>query len=139
MSNKGGRPSYKPTPEDRNLVNIMAAAGVAQSTIARCIGGKKGITENTLRKYYAEELATASELANATVARKAFDMATKSDNPAWAIFWLKCRAGWKEKQEFIHTGPGGGPVELNVSATELLESRIARIAARADGADKTPQ
>jgi len=107
MPHAGGRPSYKPTPEDRNLVNIMASCGVQHSIIARCIGGKRGISQTTLRKHFSHELATASEMANATVAGHLFQMATRSENPASAIFWMKCRAGWKEKQEIQHTGKDG--------------------------------
>ncbi|MEO3475934.1 hypothetical protein AAFN86_29080, partial [Roseomonas sp. CAU 1739] len=37
--------------------------------------------------------------ANAKVAQSLFQMATQGKNVAAAIFWMKARAGWREKQE----------------------------------------
>jgi len=106
---KAGRPRYEPTDADRNRVRVMAASGLNHDRIALCIG-ESGISRNTLEKYYRRELDTAAEMANAAVSARAFEMATKSENPAWAIFWLKCRAGWKETSKLEHTGADGAPL-----------------------------
>ena len=37
--------------------------------------------------------------ANAKVAQSLFQMATQGKNVAAAIFWMKARAGWREKIE----------------------------------------
>jgi hypothetical protein len=89
------------------MVETMAAAGVPQEVIGQCLNPPL-LCPKHLRKHFRKELDTSSTLANASVARRAYQMALTSDNPAWAIFWLKCRAGWKEKQEVQHTGPDGG-------------------------------
>jgi hypothetical protein len=49
-----GRPSFKPTRTSRATVERMVACGDSQETIARAIG----IDEATLRKHFADELAT---------------------------------------------------------------------------------
>ncbi len=57
-----------------------------------------GITPPTLRKYFAAELDTGHIEANAKVAQSLYKKAT-GDGPGAtvaAIFWLKCRAGWRE-------------------------------------------
>lgn len=52
------------------------------------------------------ELEQAEAEANTKVAQALFQMATKQNNVAAAIFWMKARGGWREKHE----------VEANVTA-----------------------
>jgi len=106
-----GRPKYEPTEADRNTVRSMAATGFPHPEIAKCLG-TSGIDGKTLRKHFRHELDTAADKANAAVANKAYQMAIAGDPPAATFFWLKCRAGWKEKQEIEHTGPGGGGLQM---------------------------
>lgn len=50
-----------------------------------------------------------------------------------AIFWLKNRRPdrWRDRQQHEHSGPDGGPIQTEeVSARELVASRIAGVAAR---------
>lgn len=92
--NKGGRPSFKPTDQQRKTVNAMAAYGIPQAEISAVIGCDR----NTLMKHFRDELDTAAAQANAKVAESLFRRAT-GDGPssvAAAIFWLKARAGWSE-------------------------------------------
>ena len=44
------------------------------------------------------------------VAKALFTMATQKNNVAAAIFRIKARAGWKEKQQLEVTGANDGPV-----------------------------
>ena len=60
---KRGRPSYVPTDKDRKVVESMAAYGITQNDISLAIG----IAPMTLRKHFADELATAHVKANARV------------------------------------------------------------------------
>jgi hypothetical protein len=39
------------------------------------------------------------EEANCDVALSLFDMATSGGNASAAMFWMKCRAGWREKDK----------------------------------------
>ncbi len=84
-----------PTDEDRRLVRAMAGFGVPQDQIALHLE----IDAKTLRKHYRRELDQGSIEATTKVAQSLFQMATQGKNVAAAIFWMKARAGWSEKQE----------------------------------------
>ncbi len=52
-SSKGGRPTYRPSLEDRQTVEEMKFVGESDNMIARALG----IDPDTLRKHFANELA----------------------------------------------------------------------------------
>lgn len=93
-ANKGGRPPFQPTARDRVQVEMLSGMGVPDYDIAKVMG----ISGPTLRKYFAHELEVGHVKATAKVAESLFKMATSGEKSsvAAAIFWLKCRAGWKE-------------------------------------------
>lgn len=86
---------YEPTPDQRRTVKTMAGFGIPHTDIAPFIG----IDTKTLRKHFREELDRGMTEANAKVAQSLFLMATQGKNVAAAIFWMKARAGWREKIE----------------------------------------
>jgi hypothetical protein len=57
------------------------------------------IDPKTLRRHYRQELDRGSVEATAKVAQSLFQMATVDKNVAAAIFWMKARAGWREKPD----------------------------------------
>lgn len=84
-----------PTDDLRHMVKDMSAAGVPQIDIARVVG----VDDKTLRKHYRLELDNATVQANSAVAKSLYEKAV-GDGPSAvsaAIFWLKTRAGWREK------------------------------------------
>lgn len=85
-------PKHEPTAEQRKTVKAMIGFGITQDDIATVIG----ISDVTLRLYYAEEIATGAIEANAQVAQSLFKQATKGGNMTAAIWWTKTRMGWKE-------------------------------------------
>lgn len=89
-----GRPSYEPDEKTRTQVQMLSAMGIPDFEIAKVVG----LSGPTLRKYYMAELETGHIRANAQVAQSLYNQATNKEKPniAAAIFWLKCRAGWKE-------------------------------------------
>ena len=89
-----GRPQHQPTEQARKTVEAMAGFGVPQLDIARLIG----VSPETLRLHYAEELDTGGIKANAAVAKNLFRIAQGTGREAVTacIFWLKARAGWRE-------------------------------------------
>jgi hypothetical protein len=123
------RPRFEATAEQRRTVEAMAAYGVPEDEIARSVG-ERGIDPKTLRKHFRRELDIGATKANSNVAQTAYQMATSGKCPAATMFWLKCRAGWKETNVLQHSGPHGGPIEIS---NDQLETRItdelARIAA----------
>jgi ribosomal protein L19E len=86
-----------PTDEQRRMVKSLAAVGTPHVKIASMVGIR---SDKTLRKHFREELDHGSVEANANVARKLYEMAISGQYPGATIFWLKCRAGWKEKPTF---------------------------------------
>lgn len=101
---------HQPTEQLRRSVRAMAAYGMPQIDIAASVD----ISVGTLRKHYAEEISIAAAEANAKVAQTLFKTATDQNHKSHvtaAIFWLKTRAGWTERNAVEHSGPNGGPIE----------------------------
>lgn len=91
---------FEPTEEQRRLVRALAGFGVIHDDIARQVGCEP----KTLRKHFRDELDRGSVEATAKVAQSLFQMATTGKNVAAAIFWMKCRGGWREKSQVEHSG-----------------------------------
>jgi hypothetical protein len=91
-----GRPPHQPTEQARKTVEAMAGFGIPQTDIARIIG----VSPETLRLHYGEELDTGGIRANAAIAKNLFRIAQGTGREAVTacIFWLKARAGWREAQ-----------------------------------------
>ncbi len=96
------RRPHEPSKESRQLVQLHATIGTPQKVIADILD----IDDKTLTKYYRAELDQAMARANASVGGALFNKATKGDTAAM-IFWMKTRAGWREKQEIDMTSNGG--------------------------------
>lgn len=76
----------------------MSSYGIPHEEIAAVIG----IDDKTLRKHYREELDIAAPKASAMVAQTLYGIATDRNHPkcaSAAMFWLKCRAGWRERDQ----------------------------------------
>jgi hypothetical protein len=129
--NKGGRPSFKPTDEQRKTVRAMIAYGVPQADVCEVIG----VTDKTLRKHFDRELRTAATEANAKVAQALYKQAVDQGNTTAQIFWLKTKAGWKDTTVHEHSGPNGGPIqtEAKIDPSGLSDSTLAELMAARKG------
>jgi hypothetical protein len=87
------RPRFIPNVEHRKMVRSMAAYGIPQQEIARCVGLRSA---KTLRRHFRDELDRAAPEANAQVAQSLYQQATSGKKTAATIFWLKVRGGWCE-------------------------------------------
>ena len=126
-----GRKPFEPTSEHRMTVSLMAASGFPQKQIVERIinpGTGKGIDLHTLEKHFREELDAGMETANAIVAQSLFKKATGNgpQSVTAAIFWLKCRAGWKPVEGMEITGKDGSPLGGVPSMTQEQYERIAQ-------------
>jgi len=78
--------------------------------------------------------------ATAKVAQSLFRMATEGNNVAAAIFWMKARAGWSEKQRLEH---GMVPTFAVISGVprddDLTDAELMRIARRGLDEDEPPR
>ena len=123
------RNPHEPSKESRQLVQLHATIGTRQDIIA----GVLGIDKKTLIKYYREELDYAMARANATVGGALFNKATKGDTAAM-IFWMKTRAGWREKHEIDHTSSDGSMTPQPLDLTKLSSEALAELIAARDAA-----
>lgn len=98
-----GRPKFVPTDEHRHIAKSFAGYGIQADDIAAYLG----IRRNTLFKYFKHDMQEGRNTANAKVAQSLFNMATKRNNVAAAIFWAKTRMGWREK---VDVEVSGGPL-----------------------------
>jgi hypothetical protein len=124
-----------PTAASRRQVTDLSIAGTPAGSIAAIMG----IGRATLWRKYKDELQTARPVAIAKVARSLFDNATKHNNVAAQIFYLKTQAGWKEpKQEIQHSGAVGSYDLSKVSLDDLkrLEEILAPAALGNPGGDQ---
>lgn len=107
-------PAHQPTEATRGQVEALAGfVGLPQAEIAAFLD----IDLKTLRKHYRRELDQATVKANVAVAKALFTKATKGNDTAAMIFWLKARAKWSEKPvESDDDAPP--PVKVEVSVVD---------------------
>ena len=110
--------THYPTDAQRQLVQLHATIGTQQAVIADIIG----IDAKTLRKHYREELDQSMAKANAQIGGALFNKAKGGDTAAM-IFWMKTRAGWREKQE----------VDLSSSDGSMTPQVIERVIVQSNG------
>ena len=79
------------------MARAMSGLGLPQEQIALLLE----IDPKTLRKHLRNELDRGMAEANVKIAQSLFNMATVGNNVAAAIFWMKARAGWREKHEVV--------------------------------------
>ena len=96
IDKKMGRKPHEREEKTALQIKTLAGMGIPDFDIAKVIK----MSSPTMRKYYMVELETGHIEANAKVAQSLFKQATNADKPnvSAAIFWLKCRAGWREDQ-----------------------------------------
>jgi len=105
------RRPHAPTDQTRQTVKGLIGCGFKVDDTAKMLA----IDPKTLRKHYPAELETGHLTANAAVAQSLFKKATAGtgkDSVVAAIFWLKARAGWKDKHDVEISGPDGGPIPI---------------------------
>jgi hypothetical protein len=117
-------------------VASMASVGITQEDMAAVLE----ISVETFVKHYAVELTTAAAAANEAVGKSLWLQAVGGPTRDWTkavptagIWWSKTRMRWKEPPaEQRLNGPSGGPIQTqDVSAREVIERELARLAARA--------
>jgi len=86
------RPRFAPTDQQRRMVKSMSAFGIRQQEIADVIG----VSAKTLRRHFRKEIDRGATEANAMVGETMYKMAISGKSPASTMFWLKCRAGWRQ-------------------------------------------
>jgi hypothetical protein len=131
---------FCPTDEQRRTVEEMVSYGIPQVDIARVVG----IDDDTLRKYFREEIDTGAARSNARVAAFLFEQATgqRGEGSAAvtsAIFCSKTRMRWKESVVNEHAGKIGvgqaTPEERAAAAVRLIDETFGAVVARGNDGD----
>ncbi len=122
--------AFEPTEEQRRTVRAMSGYGVPHDDIATLLE----VAPKTLRKHFRRELDRGSIEATAKVGQSLFRMATEGGSVAAAIFWMKARAGWREKHEVVVSTR---PVQdlSDEELAEIVQQGRDRLAIAADPAD----
>lgn len=107
---KGGRPEWEPTQQQRNMIEAMSGYGLQDYEIAKVLE----VSGPTLRKHCWRELELGHLKMNAKVAQSLFKITQDPKNPKQAaacMFWMKCRAGWREMDPLVPREPPLGKKE----------------------------
>ena len=115
--------AFVPTEEQRRMVKAMSGFGVPHDDIATLID----VAPKTLRKHFRVELDRGSIEATAKVGQSLFRMATEGGNVAAAIFWMKARAGWREKHELVLSAKPAEQMSDDELMQEIARARTARL------------
>lgn len=113
-----GRPSFKPTDEQRALVEQVAGYGLPEAQIAAlvCID----IDADTLRKHFRQELAQGRARANSEIGKTLYQKAIGGDT-ASLIWWTKAQMRWTSLQQIQVQSDQRISI---VSALEQAEGRV---------------
>ena len=111
------------------MARAMAGLGLPQEQIALLLE----MDPKTLRKHLRDDLDRGMAEANVKIAQSLFNMATTGNNVAAAIFWMKARAGWREKHEVTISA---NPLEKLTDAE--LEAMIRAIDVKMEAAGIEP-
>lgn len=115
--------THEPTRSTRAAVTRLAAAGLTQTEISDILD----IHADTLRKYYRKELDTATNKITALAVDKLVEGIHRGE-ASMIFFWLKCRARWREKHDYVEqVAPLGdlNIVDLNEDYVNSLEDEEA--------------
>ena len=104
-----GRPAFEPTASERKQVEALSGYGLPIDQIGALI--RDGISVDTLRAHFANEMQSGKAKANAQVGKTLFQKVMAGDTTA-AIWWSKTQMRWAETQKHELTGADGVPLEF---------------------------
>lgn len=139
MARTFGATNFKPTPEQREQVEMLAAIGVPHEVIAQLVKNSAGnpISVDTLTKHFADELVLGLHKANSMMAGRLYrvamgrnEKATAADELRAIMFWLNTRGGFATtaKVETSEADEDQDEVAVAAKIAGLLEKgkRLAR-------------
>lgn len=115
----GGRPRHQPTDALRAQCAKLVGFGLTRADICAMMR----IDDDTLRKYYAHELATGCQDYNVRVISALFNSAVNRHSVPAQIYWTKARAGWRDTMDVNVTSE---PTTLHLLAAQLISERLAQ-------------
>jgi hypothetical protein len=104
---------FRPTAEQRKLVETLSGIGCTQDEIVECVpwGKKDGraIDAKTLRRHFGAELTRGRSIAHMRIKKRLYELAMAGDR-TMLIFFAKTRFGWSETMKVEQSGPDGAPL-----------------------------
>ena len=113
------RKPHEPDAKSRATVQGLVGCGITLDDTAKIVG----IDRKTLSKHYKVEISTGHLKANASVAQSLFKKAT-GGNVVAQIFWLKARAGWKDKFDLEVSGNPDAPLVTGLSVSFVEPQKL---------------
>lgn len=111
-----GRPAFKePSDRERFVVRGLSIMGMTQDSIADMLG----ISQDTLVKYFPDEIALGKAEAVAAMAGKLYEGAMQG-NAVLQMFYLKCQGRWRERDELPAPAPPGDRANVGGAEPETL-------------------
>jgi hypothetical protein len=106
-------------------IETMSGLGLTVDQMAAVLGVSKKTFERRIEDTPAakDALEKGRALAAFNVTETAYKLAISGKVPAMTMFWLKCRARWREVNVVEHSGPDGGPIESK-NLTELTDEQV---------------
>ncbi len=97
---------WMPTEEEMVKIEALAGVGLTEEQIADYLGVGRTTFNMAANKNdpMRQRILHGRSNALANVAKTAYSMAMKGDNPSMTQFYLKCRGGWKFKTVIEHEG-----------------------------------
>ena len=121
-----GRKTFKPTAEQRNIVEMGSAFGLSQEQLCLLVidpRSGKPICEQVLRAHFREEIDRGHPKALLTVGGALYGNAVKHNNVTAQIFYLKTRGKWTEAPLNVAlTGPNGGPIQVQQITSRVIDA-----------------
>lgn len=121
---KRGVPAHVPTDENRRVAMAAKAAGIENEAIAKALK----ISPDTLVRHYGADLAIGREGVTALVAGSLVKIAldpSHKDVQRAGEFWLRAQAGWRTKDERIHSFGGiDGPAPEVTDADDVKPVKV---------------
>lgn len=103
--------------ESGKLINITGFALFAE------------VHRDTVYNYFEDErYFDTRKIIETRIEEEAIQMGLEKRNPAFMIFYLKNKCGWRDKRETELAGPGGGPIQTQSQMSdEELEAKIKQL------------
>lgn len=130
MDKKPGRPEIKISPKEIEQAKALAGYGLTNQQIATIIGISLASINN--KPQLLDAIKLGKDLAAGNLHRTAYDLAVKDKNPAMIMFLLKCKHGFRERQDIdvthrmepiIITRPSDGSVIELSHAQKALKAK----------------
>ena len=125
------RPRFKPTDEQRRMVETTSGLGLTEVQIADLVN----IDPKTLRKYFQREIKVGNVRAYTAVKQTFYQMATSGKNSAATTAWLndfhrRPQSHPKQEQEKAVNDAHGSPVpeELNAELDKRITAELDGVA-----------